>query len=164
MDDLGGGGLCSCLAGPHCISFAINQSPRNFIPKALDGWPREQNTCHLVHTRSMPAFGALKRVDASHHLLVWLLLHSIATYFGGKFQCMFQKYAQKPIETWCISTYKLGTPECIIRTQHQWRRAVETGVDRQKPRSDYKEFNKIYFVPWKDSNQSASNLALSCGF
>ncbi len=42
-----------------------------------------------------------------------------------------QKSALTPFETWWTSTYKLGTPGYIIRTQHQFRRAVETGVNGQ---------------------------------
>ncbi len=37
----------------------------------------------------------------------------------------------KPIETWSTSTYELHTPEYTIRTQHQWRRAMETDVDNR---------------------------------
>ncbi len=35
----------------------------------------------------------------------------------------------KPIETWSTPTYELHTPEYTIRTQHQWRRAMEADVD-----------------------------------
>ncbi len=40
------------------------------------------------------------------------------------------KNALKPLETLSTSTHELHTPEYTIRTEHQWRRTMETDVDK----------------------------------
>ncbi len=41
------------------------------------------------------------------------------------------------LKTWCTSTCEWDTPEYMIGTQHQWRRAAETWVDGQKTLNYY---------------------------
>ncbi len=83
----------------------------------------------------MAAFCAFKRVDSSYDLLVRLLVYRSELVSAGNLNIHFttQQYAQKPIDTWCASTCKMGVPEYIIRTLCSEQ--VETAVDGQKTMS-----------------------------
>ncbi len=87
--------------------------------------------------------GGLSATSSSHDLLirplVWLEPHlfqqpawvmfwwEIWIYFSPPTNML--KNALKSIKTWSTSTCELHTPEYTIRTQHQWRRAMETDVN-----------------------------------
>ncbi len=64
----------------------------------------------------MAAFGALKRVDSSHGCLSTGLEHVSAGNLNTCFTT--QKYALKPFETWCTSTYCMNYAHLNASLEH----------------------------------------------
>ena len=79
----------------------------------LESWLTDPAAC-LTRATSLSA------TSMSHVLVGNLNIHF-----------MTHKYARNPIETLSTFIYELHTPEYTIRTQHQWRRAMETDVDNR---------------------------------